>query len=347
MSTLYPVKVFASRGSEGLAEGVFEHLRLRLPEKLQVGDSLTFGKVKIDEFSNDNILVQVENVRDHLVIVIHTQVPPVDKGIIELFHLLDALNNARAADILLVFPYMPYARSDRKNQPRISTMGYTLPHILTTSFDIRKVLLLDPHDSHLKHYFNPAADEISAIYLLIDYLEREVFTPELKRNSVVVFSDAGAARRFSQIPEILKLPEAYMSKQRSDSNEKPEIKTVVGQVKNKFCLLVDDEILTGSTAIGDAKLLLSEGANLVSMLAVHAILAQKQVSESEVIKKLEESPIERFVVTDTVPVHHKLAEARKFTVISVTKLLAEAIKRTILGESLTALHNYENVSLYR
>ena len=164
------VKVFSTTGSEVLASEVCESLKPRLPDQLIPGRELVLSRSNVQRFSNQNIQVQVDNVRGHFVVVIHTQVPPVNDGLIELFALLDAINNARPADVLLVFPYMPYVRSDRKNKPRISTMAHRLAHILSVSFEIKRVILLDPHDSHIKHYFNPVADEISAIYLMIDWM---------------------------------------------------------------------------------------------------------------------------------------------------------------------------------
>ena len=340
------VKVFSTTGSEGLAKEVCENLQLRLPSQFRTGDSFLLSETTVKRFSNDNLQVQVENVRGHFVVIIHTQVPPVNDRLIELFALLDAVNNARPADVLLVFPYMPYARSDRKNQPRISTMGRRLPQILTTSFGIKRVILLDPHDSHIKHYFDPAADEISAIYLLVDYLEREVFTSQPKEDTVIVFSDAGAAKRFGKIAYLLKLPVAYIDKDRPDNTESPQFNGVIGEVRGKLCVLIDDEILTGGTAIGDVEKLVSEGAASVYMLAIHAVLAKEGMSGADMVEQLEQSSVERFIVTNSIP-HQLSAEVTKFTVLSIAPLLAEAIKRAVLGESLTELHQLKNVTLYR
>lgn len=350
MPLFSPVKIFATQGSDGLAREICKALQPRLPPELLTGSRLSLGKTKVERFSNDNVQVQIENVRGHFVVVVHTQVPPVNDRLIELFALLDAIINARPADILLVFPYMPYCRSDRKNQPRISTMGHRLADILAKSFRIERVLLLDPHDSHLKHYFYPAADEISAIYLLTDYLKRRVFTSKPKGNSVVVFADAGAAKRYGQLAGLLNLPVAYIDKDRPDNRENPLIKKVVGEVRGKFCLLMDDEILTGKTAIADAKTLLSKsiGADSVYMVATHGILDDKKLPQSKLIKELEGSPVEKFIVTDSVPIRHKLNTRKtKFVVLTVAPLLAEAIKRTVLDESITELHQLKNVFLYR
>jgi len=343
------VKVFATTGSTYLAEAVCKQLQQRLPSRLQPNDTLELGKVTIEKFSNENIQAQIENVRGYFVVIIHTQVPPVNEGLIELFALLDAVYNAGPEDVLLVFPYMPYSRSDSKNKPRISTMGQRLADILVKSYGLKRVLLLDPHDTHIKHYFEPTADEITVAYLFADYIERKIFTSRSKENTIIVFSDAGATKKFEKFPHIVGLPQAYIDKKRPDDKEKPEFKKVVGEVKGKTCFLIDDEILTGGTAVGDAENLLKEGADSVSMLAVHPIFANKKdKTETETVQRLEKSPLEQIVITDSIPIRHKLTSPNsKIVVLSVAPLLAEAISRIILNKSITVLHQRESVKFYR
>ena len=344
----YPVKVFSTRGSDVLAKAVCEALKTRLPKDLWSEGCLKPGKIKVVRFSNENLQVQVENVRDHFVVVIHSQVPPVNERLVELFCLLDALKGARPVDILVVFPCYPYARSDKKNQPRISTMAYRFAHILNYSFGIERVMLLDPHDDHIKHYFDPVADEITSIYLLFDYLERNVFTFQPKEESVLVFLDEGASKRYSGFARLLRIPTAYIDKGRSDDREQPEVKGIIGNVEDKFCLMIDDEILTGKTAIEDAKAVLEKGGRSVWMLAPHAPFADKNMAKDKLIQKLEYSSIEKFVVTNSIPsTAQMISDRSKFVVLPVEFLLAEAIKRTALGESITELYNPKNVFLYR
>ena len=344
----YPVKVFSTRGSDILAKEVCSALQLRLPEELQTNGCLKLGRSRVSRFSNENIQVQVENVRDHFVVVIHSQVPPVNERLIELFALLDALKGARPADILFVFPYYPYARSDKKNQPRISTMAFRLANILNHSFGIERVLLLDPHDDHIKHYFDPVADEITSIYLLLDYLEKNVFNFQPKEESVLVFPDEGASKRYSGFARLLRISTAYIDKGRRDNREEPEIKGIIGDVKDKFCLMIDDEILTGKTAMKDATRILEEGGRSVWMIAPHAVFADKNMAKADLIQKLEGSSIEKFIVTTSIPNTAEMVSGRtKFVVLPVEFLLAEAIKRTVLGQSITELYDPKSVDLYR
>jgi len=341
---MYPVKIFCTRGSEEITSGICERFKNRLREEIRpVGIAVS----NVQEFSNENIEVQVENVRGYFVVVVHTQVPPVTNRLIELFALLDAITNARPEDVLLVFPYMPYARSDRKNKPRISVLGGLVPRIISDVIGIQRVILLDPHDSHVKHYFHPTADEISSVYLLASHIEKNIFSKVSKEDCIIVFADAGAAKRFEQFPYLLKLPTAYIDKNRPDDSERPECNKIVGDISGKAAILIDDEILSGNTAIGDAELLKEGGAKNIIMCAPHAILSNKTLSKEDLVRKLENSPIDSFIITDTVPVKEKLALSEKFICISVASLLAEAITRTINNQSLTDLHNYSNVKFYK
>jgi len=344
MNSVPLVKVFSTSGSIELAQNVCQALRARLPKELQPGACLTLSNPGFEKFDNESILPHIENVRDHLVVIICTHAPGIHDQLFELFHIIDAVVNADAKEIMLAFPYYDYSRSDKKDQPRISVMSRFLAEIFN-NLDISKKLILDPHNDHVLQYFRPTANGISAVLLLTDYLEKEFLTAELKKNSVVVFPDNGAATRYREVSRILNLPTAYIDKQRISGKTAPL--GVIGNIRQKHCLLFDDEILTGGTAIGDANILLATGASSVIFLAIHPILSSGELPTSALIQKLQDSPIEKFIITDSVPVSHKIVGASKFKVISIANLLAEAIKRSILGESLTELYQPGKVSLYR
>jgi ribose-phosphate pyrophosphokinase len=345
MDSVPQVKVFSTSGSMELANAVCNSLQMRLPENLQPGGKLVVSNAGFEEFDNGCILPHVEDVRDRLIVIICTHSPRVHDQLFELFHLIDAIENADAKEILLVLPYFDYARSDKKDQPHISVMSRFLAEIINSHPIIKKKLILDAHNDHVLQYFRPTANGISAVLLLIDYLEKEFLTPEAKQNSVIVFSDHGAADRYSEVAGILKLPTVYIDKQRIGRKTTPI--RVVGDVKGKHCLLFDDEILTGGTGIGDAGMLLDAGALSVVSLAIHPIFSSNKIPIPELMAKLENSPIQKFIITNSVPIADKIVGFQKFKVVPVTNLLAEAIKRTILGESLTQLYLPERISLYR
>ena len=296
-------------------------------------------KNTVSTFSNQNIEVQVDNVRDHVVVVLHTQTPPVSDHIVELLALLDAINNAHPRQTFVVFPYMPYSRSDRKNRPRISVMGQRLPEILNKVLNVRRVMLLEPHDPHIKQYFVPTADEVPALPLLVDYIRTQYLTQFKREDCAIVFADSSAAKRFEEVPSSLGIEPAYIYKSRLDHSESPTVKVVTGRIKDKHCLIVDDEILTGNTVLKDAAMLKEEGAATVRMLAVHGVLSDQRLTDEQLMDKLFNSPVDEFVVTDSVPLGNKVELSHgKLKVIPIAPLLGEACKRLILGESLSQLH---------
>lgn len=332
------IKVFATSQTLPLARDVERRLVDRMRD-MRSEYCVEMGDVTVNRFSNENLEVQVDNVRDHVVVVLHTQAPPVSDGIVELLGLLDAVNNAHPRRTFVVFPYMPYARSDRKNRPRISVLGQRLPEILNRVLGVRRVLLVEPHAPHLKQYFIPTADEIPGTGLMVEHIRAHLFSAHSPRECVLVFADAGAAKRYEELPFSLQIDQAYIHKSRTDHSESPNIRGLTGDVRGRHCILVDDEILTGNTVIKDAKLLKEAGAASVSMYATHAVFADQRVSPAELMKRLAASEVDQFVVTDTIPVADKVAHAPdRFHVISIAPLLSEAIKRMILGESLSELH---------
>jgi ribose-phosphate pyrophosphokinase len=283
-------------------------------------------------------------VRGAFCVVIHTQVPPVHTNFFELFALLDAICNSEPENVLLVFPYMPYSRSDRKNKPRISTMSGWVAHTINRVSGVKKVLLLEPHDSHIKHYFEPQAQEVSTIYLLAAYLEKNFLQDEsIRKMSKIVYPDAGAAKRYGNIAHMLGLGTAYIDKDRPDNKEKPELKGIVGDVKDYICFMVDDECLTAGTTTGDAENLMHHGAKKVIMMVTHPIFNKQDSPADWVIEKLDKSPISQVIFTNSIPVAHKIEGREKFISIPIDPLLAESIKRIILMQSISELHNMESV----
>lgn len=343
------IKVFTTTGSEPIAQAICHSLTDRLPSSYHPGgNGVELAKKTVSRFSNDNIEVQLdENVRGHFVVVIHSQVPPVNENLIELFALIDSIMNAGAEDLLLVFPYMPYSRSDRKNRPRISVMGVVVPDFINRQ-GVKRVLLLDPHSENIKHYFRPAADEVTSIYLLAHYIEKKFFFAHDRNTCHIVFADAGSGKRYGLLPKLVKLGSTTLDKGRQDNNEQPDFKEIEqdSKIRDKHCLLVDDEILTGKTSIGAAQELLKSGAASITFLVTHAPLQDQKNNAADLVAKLETSPFERIVLTDSIPVKHKLLNTKKFEVITVAPLLAEAISRIVQIDSVSILHDYAKVKHY-
>ena len=335
------VKVFATTGSADLGTQIETQIRNRIGSRHDEY-RVDRGDHTVSFFSNGNIEVQVGNVRDHIALVVHTQNPPVNEGVIELFAMLDAINNAHPRRTFVVFPYMPYSRSDRKNKPRISVMGQRLPEILNKVLRVQRVLLFEPHNGHIKQYFTPTADEVPVVPLLVRHI-REVFLKQFDpKDCTLVFADAGAAKRFEEVPAQLGLDPTYIYKTRSDNSESPTIKAIAGIVKDRHCFILDDEVLTGNTVFKDANLLKENEAASVRVLAVHGILADQRLTDQELMDKFDQSAVDEFVLTDSIPLADKVSLApKKFTVLPIAPLVGEACARLILGDSLSELHRID------
>lgn len=340
--SISPSIVLSTTGSGGLADDIYRSLKTRL-------ECVDRGKTVVNRYSNQNLDVIVPEVRGKNVVVVHTQVPRVNDNFMELLSLLHAVKHSSPANVLLVFPYMPYARSDRKNKPRVSAMGVLIPQIITTHLlrKIDKVLLLDPHCTQTKQYFDPFAEEVTASYLFADHMLNGFISEYGRDNCALVFADAGSGCRYERLSELLGIATAFIVKTRCDDNEKPCVKEVVGDIRGKHCAIVDDEILTGSTVEEDTKRLIESGAASVQMYAVHPILNDRKANSKAVVRRLADSSINQLIVTDSVPVRRKVAKESKFEVLTIAPLLAEAISRIILGNSISDLYKLENVSLYR
>jgi len=212
---------------------------------------------------------------------------------------------------------------------------------------VRRFLLVDPHDGHLKHYFKPVADEVTSLFIFAKWIEEDFFLRHKREECVIVFADQGAAKNFKELAYLLKLPSAYIDKDRPDNLESVKVKKIIGNTEGKICIMIDDEILTGGTAINDALLLREEGkAKKVIMCAVHPILMCKKKSVEEIMRSIDSSPIEELVVTNSVPLFDKAKLSKKLKVVSIEALLAESISRIILDKSLSDLHEYKNIKFY-
>jgi len=279
-------------------------------------------------FSNDNRFLTIdEAVRGDDMFVIQTQAAPVDAHVMELLIMIRALRDASAGRITAVFPYFPYVRSDKKDQPRIAITAKLLADMLYTA-GADRALIMDMHSPQIQGFFSTPCDQLMAAPEIVKHLKKKW---NLK-NYCLVAGDAGAAKMMKLYADGLNLPVAIMDKRREGNEEKVKILGVIGDVKDKKVLLIDDETQTGGTLIKDTEYLMNKaGAKSVDACFVHAALGP------EADDKLNNSPIERFVTTDTIPLtEHKL---NRCEVVSVTKKFAEAIKRTHQSKSIKSLND--------
>lgn len=283
------------------------------------------GKRDIIRFSNENLLVQIkENVRGSDVFVIQPSCSPVHDGVIELLIMLDALRSASAGRITAVLPYFPYVRSDKKDRPRISITARLMADLIQTA-GADRVLTMDLHAPQIQGFFSIPVDQISARSLLCDELKRSDLS-----NGVLVASDVGEAKDVGGFTRILQLPMAIIDKRRDGDDEKARPTHIVGEVKGKKAILIDDEIASGGTMVEASDFLLKHGAESVWAAATHPIFSGSAAS------RIANSSIEKMIVTDTVPVSAQ-KKNKKIQVLSVSKLFAEAIRRIHHNESVGAM----------
>ncbi len=305
------LKVFSGSSHGTLAQDVCKCL------------GITPGATSTKRFSNENLKVRIEeNVREQDVFVVQTAAPPLSEHIVELLILLDALTHASARRLTAVLPYFPYARSDKKDEPRISVTARLMADLLVTA-GANRVLTVDLHSPQIQGFFSIPADQLTAVPVLCERLGAESLD-----EMVVVAADVGEAKDAGRFARRLNLPLAVIDKRRTGDDERAEAVAVIGDVAGKRCLLVDDEIATGGTLFTATDFLLANGARSVAAAVVHPVLS------GDAIERLAASRLDRLLVTDTIPIPRA---SSKIEVLSVAPLLAEAITRIHDGRSVSAL----------
>jgi ribose-phosphate pyrophosphokinase len=286
---------------------------------------IELSRLAVSRFSNDNLFVQIqENVREKDVFVVQPFSTPVGDTILELFIILDALRSASARRITAVIPYYSYARSDKKDAPRISITGRLMADLIMTA-GANRVLTMDLHSDAVHGFFSIPVDHLTAIPFFVDHFRERL---ELT-NTVVVATDAGGAKRAGRFAKRMNLPMAIIDKRRVADTEVDQ-GLVVGEVKGRDAIIFEDEISTGGTLVASVKTLATAGANRIHVGATHGVLC------GPAVKRLVDSPILSVVVTNTVHIPPE-KQAHKFHTLSVAPLFAEAIRRIHTGESVGAL----------
>lgn len=307
------LKIFTGNAHPALAKATCEYLNVPL------------GTAKIFKFSNENIFVQVQdNVRERDVFIVQPLASPVNENLVELLIMLDALKRASAGRITAVVPYYAYGRTDKKDQPRVPITARLLADLLTVAGS-KRILTVDLHAGQIQGFFNIPVDELTAMYLLVSYFKKK----ELD-DLVVVATDIGITKRARDMAERLRAPLAIIAKRRIDNSGKSEAMTLIGDVKGKRALTIDDEIDTGGSLVNAVNLLLDNGAIEVYSCCTHPVFS------GQAIKNLSESRVKEVVVTDTLPLTPEKM-LPKITTLSMAPLIGEAIYRIHNGTSVGAL----------
>ena len=308
------VCIFSGTANPELSEEIVNVLGLRL------------GACRVSHFADGETFVEIkENVRGVDAYVIQPTSKPVNQMMMELLIMVDALKRASAASITAVMPYYGYARQDRKVAPRTPISAKLVADLLSTS-GVTRVLSVDLHAGQIQGFFNIPFDNLFAMSVMLDGYLRGRYGED----SVFVSPDAGGVERARAYSKRVGASVAIIDKRREKANVS-EVMNIIGDVKDRHCVIVDDLIDTAGTVCNAAKALMDQGAASVVVCATHGVLSGPAIS------RIIESPIKEVVVTNTVQLTPEAKASGRIRQLSVASIIAEAIRRIHHGESLSSL----------
>ncbi|MHB2020621.1 MAG: ribose-phosphate diphosphokinase [Candidatus Xenobia bacterium] len=309
------IRLFTGNANPRLAQAIANYLGVPL------GDAL------VGRFTNGEVRVKIEeNVRGNDVFVIQPTCPPVNDNLMELLIMIDALSRSSARTITAVIPYYGYAKQEKKTAGREPISAKLVANLITVA-QASRVITLDLHAAAIQGFFDIPVDNLYAQPIIMEYFRKHKALESGK--TVVVSPDAGGVARARAMAERLSASLAIIFKKRPKPDV-AEVMEIVGDVKGKTAIIVDDMISTGGTLVQAACRLKEEGANKVYAAVTHAILADQAVD------LLNRSPIEEIICTDTIPIPASATDG-KFVVVSVAELLGEAIRRNHFNLSVSKL----------
>jgi ribose-phosphate pyrophosphokinase len=308
------LKVFSGNANRQLAEAICRHI------------GVAVGDATVGTFNDGEIFVEIrENVRGMDVFVLQSLVDSVNSSFMELLILIDALKRASAKRITAVIPYYAYARQDRKVAPRVPITAKLIADLIVTA-GAQRVLTLELHAGQIQGFFNIPVDHLYARPILLAY-----FRENYKEVPITIVSpDAGGVERARAFAKRLECPIAILDKRRPRANEIDEMR-IIGDVQGRVAIIIDDIVDTAKTVCMAADALLDHGARSVSAFLVHPVLSAGSV------ERLAASSFEEIVVTDTIPLKDQAKRVEKIHVVSVAKLLGDAILRIHKEASVSSL----------
>jgi len=297
-----PLKIFSGSAHPALAKEIAEHLDLPL------------GGARLHRFPDSEVSFQIdENIRGTDVFIVQPTSNPVDEHIMEMCVMIDAFRRSSASRITAVIPYYGYARQDRKDKPRVPISAKLVANLLSAA-GANRVLTMDLHKAQIQAFFDIPVDHLFAAPVMIEYLARQNFGPV-----TIVSPDAGGAERARAYAKRIDAELAIIDKRRSEDGT-AEVMNVVGDVSGRVCIIADDIIDTAGTIQKAAQALMDNGASRVLASAVHGVLS------GPAIARINAAPIDKLIVTNTVPLNGDKAACGKIVVLSVARLLAQAIR---------------------
>ena len=307
------IKIFSGNANQALAQEICQKMNIPL------------GNALVGCFSDGEINVQiVDNVRGMDVFVVQPTASPVNRHLMELLIMIDALKRASATRITAVLPYYGYSRQDRKVQPRVPITSKLVADLITAA-GANRVLTVDLHAGQIQGFFNIPVDNLFAAPVLLEFLRSKKFN-----NLTVVSPDAGGVERARAFAKRLGASLAIIDKRRDKPNE-AKVMHIIGDVKGHDCLLIDDMVDTAGTLTEGAGALKANGAGNIYAAFTHAVLS------GPAVQRINESPLSELITTNTIALDSKQKECKKLSVVSVAPLIAEAITRIHEETSLSSL----------
>lgn len=309
------IKIFSGTAHRELAQEICEYLQLQL------------SGADVFQFPNENIFVRLHmSVRGQDVFVIQPMSRPVNKNFMELLIMIDTLKRDSAGRITAVVPYFAYARSDKKDQPRVPITARLLADLIQTA-GADRYLTIDLHAGQIQGFFRIPGDELTAFHQQRDYL-----LSKRLENRVVVAPDVGASKKARNLAEALNAPLAIIEKRRTGNDPTAKALTLIGDVEDCNAIIFDDEIDTAGTMTNAIHFVKEAGACDVYAIATHGVLSEPAVS------RLRNAPLAELILTNTVPIPPE-KRLPNMTILSVAPLLGEVIRRIHFGISVGALFN--------
>ncbi len=315
------IKLYAGTASPELAHKIAEYLGERLCGR------------EIIEFPNENLFVKLQSsVRGQDVYIIQHTASPVHRNLMELLILLQTLRLNSAARITAVVPYLCYGRSDKKDQPRIPITSRLVADMIQIA-GADRYMTLDPHAYQIQGFFSVPGDVLNASAILVDYV-KENLRPYLK-DPVVVTVDLGYAKKGRNFAAGIDAPIAFIEKRRAANDAKAQALTIIGDIKDRDVVLVDDEIDTGGSIVQAVNLVKENGARRIYVAFVHAVFS------ASCVERLAALPVTEYITTDSVPITPEKREAfgKRITILTVAPLLGEVIRRAHEGRSVGQMFN--------
>jgi len=297
------LKIFSGSAHPALAREIADFLGVPL------------GRARLQRFPDTEVSFQIdENIRGTDVFVVQPTCAPVDQNLVELCVMMDAFRRSSASRITAVLPYYGYARQDRKDKPRVPISAKLVANLLSAA-GADRVLTMDLHKAQIQAFFDIPVDHLFAAPVIIEHLSR------LEHEGLTIVSpDAGGAERARAYAKRLGAELAIIDKRRSTEDGQAEVMNVIGDVQGRTCIIQDDIIDTAGTMTKAAQAVVDNGAARVFACAVHGVLS------GPAIKRIEASPIEKLIVTNTIPQPPERLASTKIVTLSVARLLGQAIK---------------------